>query len=325
MRDAGLILVGVVLLSARTAGDGCGERLPANAAVGQAAQGPGAGANVESTATLRTLRILPWVEVNYPKYDEVAIDGLTLWRGVASAAIVSTSPGRADLYPRLRERVPGLRVIPGLKTMALLPRFDSVEGWGRVSAEVAAFCKAAEESVVLLENEVAMKAYVDGTEVLDADKLRAGLSLLPQGLRYLWYPSVFGTPAQQERNAVVCEIVQAVFKENVRFLDQRYQGREAVRAPSRMAADRRLKGIATQATLPMVYFYGPAHPRVWWRDEELGDALGHIQQGWGEGADVVIYPGVKRWKEASAVLTERLRRLGIEPATPERPDRRSVP
>ncbi len=256
--------------------------------------------------TTQKLRIIPWVEVNFPpRYVEDAVEGLRIWRKVTDTAIVSTMPGRADLYRELRKRVPDMHIIPGLKTMDLLKRFDSVGGWRIVAKELAAIRAASGERVILLDNEIAMKPYIDGVQPVNLDRLRTGLSKLPRDIDYLWYPSIFGKDDKQRRNAEVCRVVEEVLKD-VRFLDQRYQGIRAVTDRARIAADKRLKAIARKPTLPMLYFYGSDGRYVWWKDEQVHEALEHIRREWGDSADVVIYPGVKRWVEAASSISRRI-------------------
>ena len=257
-----------------------------------------------------SLKIIPWVEDNFSKYDETVRRGLGIWAAVTDRAIVSTMPGRAGLFATLDKelRASGheIRIIPGLKTMSLLDRFDSIQGWESVASEVALY----DSSIVLLENEVAMKGYVDGEYELDREALRTGLSKLPRDVQYLWYPSIWGNDTRKrERNEVACAIVQDTLRD-VRFLDQRYQGARAIDASARKKADVMLKRITKgRPTLPMLYFYGPNHPVTFWKDEQLEDALGIIKRRWDNHAEVVIYPGVKRWEDAALKLSKRLQSL----------------
>lgn len=252
-----------------------------------------------------SLKIIPWVEANFAKYDALVLEGLLTWRRVTDMAIVSTMPGRASLFRELREQVPELQIIPGLKTMKLLTRFDSVHGWKSVAREVANLRTAAGQHIILLENEVAMKSYVDGEYELNLDNLRKGLAALPADLQYLWYPSIWGNEIKRHRNAVVCSIVQEVLR-NVRFLDQRYQGQNAVKARARIVADEMLRRIIKKPTLPMLYFYGPEYRVAFWRDDQLQEALGYIRREWSDEAEVVLYPGLKRWVDASRSLSKEL-------------------
>lgn len=254
-----------------------------------------------------SLKIIPWVEDNFAKYDAPVVEGLQIWQKVTDTAIVSTMPGRADLFASIHDGVPGMKIIPGLKTMNLLRRFDAVEGWEHVASEIRAIQSVTGSKIILLENEVAMKKYVDGEHKLNLQQLRKGLKKLPADLQYYWYPSIWGNGIKQSRNERVCKLVEEVLK-GVRFLDQRYQGRRAVSDKSRINADHKLRKFIKNKTLPMQYFYGPDHPVVFWKDHDLAEALQLIRDHdhWKEDPQVVIYTGVKRWVTGARILTGKL-------------------
>jgi len=265
---------------------------------------------------MSVITVTPMVEVNWvdapmrgvpgtPTYFEHAVEGLRIWQRVTDTAIVSTRPGNAELYTRLRDSVPGMRIIPGLKTKDLLDRLDSVNGWKAVVREVAAICDTSGERVVLIENEKAVYPFIRGEQSADMDQLRKALSFLPKDIEYLWYPSIFGTEKEQMRCAQLCCAVQEVLS-SVRFLDQRFQGEQAVCDRWRIAADRRLMAIAQRPTLRMAYFYGPEYPITFWRDAQIHVALRYIRSGSPAHREAVIYPGVLRWPEAARELTKRL-------------------
>jgi len=263
-------------------------------------------------------KIIPWVECNWPdapvdKGDpsskpilDHVIEGLLIWQRVTDTAIVSIMPGQTRLYHTLHSRVPGMRIIPGLKTMTLLDRLDSESGWQAIANEVLAIAAATGERVVLLENEKAVYPFIRDKRALDTNRLRKALDRLPKDMDYLWYPSIFGKEAEQKRGAEVCRAVEDALV-SVRFLDQRFQGKRAVTDPARIAADRLLRAIAGRPTLRMVYFYGPEHPIVWWRDDQIDEALGECSRAPGGSTEVVVYPGLKRWVDAAKSLLDRLK------------------
>jgi len=265
------------------------------------------------------LGLTPWGECNWPDaltnttdpnsptFFEHTVEGLKVWNSVTDTAIVTTMPGKADLYPRLRQAVPGMRIIPSLKTLELLADgFESGDGWARVADEVAAIIQLTPNAEqVLLENEEAVRPFIKGDQMSDIARLGAGLLQLPDDMVYLWYPSIWGNEAEQGRCAEVCRVVEDVLP-NVRFIDQRFQGQPAVTDPSRAAADRRLMKIAKSPTLRMAYFYGPDHPHMFWRDDQIHQALLQLRSGRTGPAEAVIYPGWRRWVEAAIALTERL-------------------
>jgi len=255
-----------------------------------------------------TLKIIPWVELNYSNYDEQVIEGLSIWQIVTGTAIVTTRPGRATLYPKLRERLPGMRIIPGLKTMHLLDRFDSVAGWQAIAQEVVAIRDASGENVFLLENEVALHDWVMGTVSLDMDQLAEALAALPSDVEYLWRPSVYWFIAGDEghlRLAEVCRVAQSVLQ-NVRFQDQRFNARANVNSQVYTEAQTLLESIASEDTLPLLYFYGPENELEWWKDSELIEALSYVKRSRGADADVVIFTGLDRWVEAARSLSGQL-------------------
>ena len=260
------------------------------------------------------LRIVPWVECCLTNQFERTVEGLLIWQTATDTAIVSTSRGHAYFYTELRARVPGMRIIPGLKTCYDLERFDSVDGWEAIARELAEIQATSGERVVLLENEMALEPYVAGNESLDFEQLRAGLELLPPGLEYIWRPSIFepsiGDGLGPERSALVCELVEEVLAD-VRFEEQRYCSTQAVHDPLRIAAKQRLDAIASKPTLPMQYFMGVRDDGyVWWLDEEVHVALSYIRQDWGEDADAVLYTGIDRWVEGAESLTSLLTEVG---------------
>ena len=272
----------------------------------QANDGVGA-SNVASFAVsaCEPLNVIPWVELNYRSYDEAVIEGLQIWSAVGDTAIVSTRPGRSDLFAMLRLRIPQTRVIPGLKTTSLLDRFDSITGWQSVAREVSAIRQQSGERVILLENEEAIKAYFQGTETLDFDSFRAALAQLPGDTQYIWRPSVYwfaAGDAGHQRLVQVARVVEEVLPD-VRFLDQRYISYDTVTSQRYGETKAVLDSFASNPTIPSLYFYGPDHPLIWWRDSELQEALAHVRLAWGSSADVIIYTGIDYWLDAAHVLT----------------------
>jgi len=269
-------------------------------------------------------KIIPWVECNWPdapanKDDPASkstldhvVDGLLLWQGVTDTAIVSTMPGKTRLYATLRSRVPGMRIIPGLKTMTLLDRLDSETGWQVIANEVSAIAAATGERVILLENEKAVYPFIRDEQAVDVSRLRKALDRLPKNIEYLWYPSIFGKEAEQQRAAEICRAAEDALV-NVRFLDQRFQGARAVTDPARIAADRRLRAFARRPTLRMAYFYGPDHPITWWRDDQIDEAMQVCARAPDASTEVVIYPGLKRWAKAAESLSAKLKGPAARP------------
>jgi hypothetical protein len=246
-------------------------------------------------------KVIPWIEVN--SFDgagiETCIEGLRLWKSVTDTVIVSTMPDHAVLFRRLKERVPDLHIIAGLKTYPLLNRFDSKEGWQAVARNVAAFLEATGESRILLENETALKVYTKGDEVLDLAGVRSGLALLPRDVRVIWYPAVHGQDERtQRRLEALCRVVAEQC--DVQFVDLSLDGPRRLNDEWAPRARRTLKSLSRHSTIPILYCYGDDR---WWRDEQIPQALRRI-----EDDAAILYPGAKRWLEAAHSLTGLLRR-----------------
>ncbi len=278
---------------------------------------------VYSIPRCEPLTIIPWVECNWPGApmhgDKLAsatmldyvVEGLLVWKTVTDTAIVSTMPNRADLYTELHRRAPEMRIIPGLKTWHSLERFDSVSGWRVIAREVSAIRATSGERVIVLENETALEDWVKGRETLDTRKLREGLALLPTDMQYLWHPSLWlsaGDEAQQ-RLMQVCQVVEEALRD-VRFLDQKYNAHHSVNNARFAKASKVLHSIASRPTLPMQFFLGTDNKNVWWRDDQIDEALSYVRTDWGNSADVVLYIGQKRWVEAAQSLSTRLPQRG---------------
>lgn len=272
----------------------------------------------EGLAAKPPLKIIPWVELNYARNDEYCIKGLLAWKGLTDTAIVSTRPGRAALYSKLRERVPGMRIIPGLKPngagIDLLPSFDSVAGWKKIAEEVSAMCKTSGQRVVLLDNEVAIKRYRMGKQKIELDRLRAGLEYLPKDVVIIWYPSIHShTTEVQKRYADVCRVVADVC--DVQFTDRSTETPAALEDLWLQRARRTLESMSSRPTLPMLYAYAKDSGIIHWPDAQIPDAFEYIRKEWGEGAEVIIYPGMRRWGEAARSIEKILQRSD-SPARP---------
>ena len=263
---------------------------------------PGAcGAQDSGSKATDPIVIIPWVESTNSrksiKVDDL-VDGLVVWSKITDTAIVSTSPGGESLYPVLLARVPGITIIPGVKTHELLPRFDSVTGWKAVARQVTAVLKAAGGKRVLLENETACKKYFNGEQEIDLDRLREGLRQLPAGIEVIWYPSITGAgERQRQRCERVCRIAAEVL--DVLFVNLSMNSPKALRHKASHRGKQRLDKIAKKPTIPMMYCYGPGSR--WWMDEDIPGALKHVM-----GGRVILYPGGKRWPQAARSITKLL-------------------
>ena len=239
--------------------------------------------------------LLAWVETTAdPRRLDDVVDGVAAWRGVADGVIVSVDPGQIAVLRHVRDRVPGIRLIPGLKTSPILRRtgLDNPNGWARLAAEMRAACAAAGSRAILLEHESAIVDYLEGRVTLDFERLRAGLRQLPTDVELIWYPSVSGTEGRLERATRLCREVQAVCR-NVRFVDHGTLFSEKSRydtgLPRLQAA---LKSAATAPPIQLIYC-----GERYWRLERVPEAI-RLATSY----TVIIYPGADRWKESSRII-----------------------
>jgi hypothetical protein len=240
-------------------------------------------------------KIIPWIEVNSldAQWVEPAIQGLEIWQKITDTAIVSTVPGNAVLYEKLRKRLPGMQIIPGVKTWTLLQHdFDSLEGWIKVAQEVRAVAEISGQHVVLLENETAIMPVMEGKQLINLELLKHGLESLPQDIELIWYPGINGKNIEeQDRTAAVCNLIRAVCK--VYFTDLRYMGQLTYTTARWKRAGETYDIIAPQSVIPMLYFLG--NVSYYWQDNQIVEVLEKYDlKGW-----VIVYTGFSRWKEAA--------------------------
>jgi len=243
-------------------------------------------------------KLVPWIELNTIREDafENAVGGLLIWQKITDTAIVSTVPGYAHLYTKLRARVPGMHIIPGMKTSRCLPALDSVAGWKEVARAVNEVCEAAGEKRVVLENEGAIQPFWREGREIDEARLREGLRELPEAIEIIWYPSIVGETQEARRRSVrLTELVAEV--EGVRFTDLSISGPKSLRYGWSKLGRKQLKEIAERQVIPMLYCYGPGSR--WWEDEDIPEALKLV-----EGDFVILYPGSTRWREAARSITK---------------------
>jgi len=290
-----LLLIGGLMLAATCAACGPGAR-------SQTSPPPTRPAS-QHAARAKRVHVIPWIEVNLGKREEIekAVKGLRIWQKVTDTAIVSTTVGRSRIYTRLRERVPGMHIIPGIKTAGYCSPFDSVSGWRTIADEVSSMCRATGEQRIVLENETALCSkrlagrndYWSAKVKLDFDELRRGLRMLPEGVEIWWYPSFVTGKSQRalrhEQSAKLCRLVEDVC--DVRFIDY-----EVSKPPDRNVwwnddLSRIRKQIAQRPSIPIIYLYGD--DTRYWPDERILEALARVP-----GEDAILYPG-RRWVEAA--------------------------
>lgn len=244
-------------------------------------------------------KIIPWVEENHddPESLEQVVIGLRVWHNVTDRAIVTTAPG-VRIYDELCARVPGMQIIPGLKTNELLPhRFDYVEGWASIAAELAVMAEATGSKIVVLENESAVEKYRLGHQNVNWAQFRKCLAQLPRDLTIWLYPPMGGEndDEQDRMGSLSGEVADQCI--NVALLD--YQSCGGPRGltyswsiKGRKKLDEIVRRVPGASILRMLYFYGPGSK--YWMDGQILEALGAVGDD-----EVIIYPGAKRWVEAA--------------------------
>jgi len=262
---------------------------------------------------VQSIKLIPWVELNKatPANVDSVVAGLVQWRVVTDRAFVSVVPGNASVYHELKKRVPDMRILPGLKTNDLLSQFDDVDGWGRIGKEMTAILSGSGEDHIVLENESAIRAYLEGKQPIHLPELRKGLQSLPPNVHVIWYPSIVGESEEmQARAAAVCRIAVEVL--SVRFVDLSASGPKTLQSKWARLAKQQLSLISDRPVVPMLYFYGPGSR--WWQDDQIGGALAAATTDFRDSVKqdalaehwIILYPGAKRWHEAAASIAAEL-------------------
>ena len=246
----------------------------------------------------RRSALISWIEVNQPDAVDDAVAGLLEWSHIADRAIVTTVPGEWKICDRIRKAVPHLQIIPGLKTNDPLDRFDDVDGWKDIGAELSDMAKRCGSNTVVLENETAVGKYGLGEEVLDWGKFREAMEYLPKNLRIIWYPGITGNNYEkQDRMEKLCRIVAKVHG-NVTIVDLGYSRPAAVNWHWSKEARKRLDSIGAP-TIPMLYVQGS---KKYWQYHEIHKALGHVANA----PSVIIFPGAHDFRDAAIEIRKAL-------------------
>ena len=247
--------------------------------------------------------LIPWIEVNQPEAVDDAVAGLREWSTLTDTAIVTTVPGLSKIYDRIR--VPGLQIIPGVKTNDALDGFDDVVGWKLVSEELSDMAQRCGSDIVVLENETAVAKYERGDEPLNWNPFRQALEQLPKELVYWLWPAMTGENEEaQSRMERLCRTFAE--ERNVVFLDQSYSRPQAVKYSWSVRARDTLAVIVADALndppgiVPKLDFYGPGTD--YWQDGQIHEPLAHVI----DAPEVIIYPGAERFKEAAIGIRKAL-------------------
>ncbi len=247
--------------------------------------------------------IIPWLEVNSASAAEinVAVAGLQQWQNITDTALISTNPDRAWLYTTLRQRVPGMQIIPGLKTDYFLDpgRFTDLLGWQRMAVAVADVVATSGQSRVLLENESTLYGYWSGQWTINFTELRSRLALLPPNVEIIWYPAYTGRTAQERtRSAALCNAVEAAL--NARFVDSSRGHPLFVNDPDWIYNRGQLDAISVEPLLPIFYF-GTFGGWMYWPYDRVLEIRGLAPED-----QALFYPGYARWFESGQIISSIL-------------------
>jgi len=259
------------------------------------------------------MNVIPWIEESFDGQYGWLSRGMKDWETVVDTVIVSTIPGRADLYTRLQHDFPMLNIIPGLKPNGsspassgdLLPAFDGVSGWQGGASEVQRIRDAANADTIILELEKAGLRCRNLQEEFDESRFAKCLRELPDDLNYIWYPSIKAHGFEYlERHSHVCEIAASVLGKRVRFTDRSVESPAALDDWWMVQAHKYLLEISMEPTLPMAYCYEEG--KILWAPEELPTLFEHVENEWGEDADLVLYPGGSNWNTGAKEIVPAL-------------------
>lgn len=244
--------------------------------------------------------IVPWMEVNYPPFLlEATVQGLRLYRRVTDTAIVSTTPGNAALYTELRQALPDMRFIPGIKTSVRLDpnAFDSLAGWKLIAKDVREVVQTSGARTVILENEDAIRSYQAGTYEIDFQRFRRCLEFLPTDVEYIWYPVNLHNEYVCGRTIPIVNAVQDVL--DVRLVDHSYGHPDWHNDLHR----RTLKAIAKNP--PILLMWWGCFESVntcYWDYGQVSEVMGLF-----EGRpELVFYPGHDNWMALAQAVVATL-------------------
>jgi len=254
--------------------------------------------------------LIPWLEVNQGSSREedrkverdTCVAGAKIWAGVTDTIIVSTNTGHADLYMELRERLPNMTIIPGLKTNDMLKgKFDSPDAWKAFAVEVNAVLKTSGQRTLVFEHESCLGDLWRGGDPLDLEQVKKGLEYLPQGVKYIWYPVLLANNDQRSVYVPLMKMVQDT-------IDCQLADITICEPPNRRdnkTAQAALVDLSNDyVAAPMIYleYFGST---LYWRNTQIREILER-------GKDrpyLIMYPGSSDWvssaTEVIAILREK--------------------
>jgi len=250
-------------------------------------------------------RIVLWKHMctihTHAEVDDL-VAALQQWHRVTDTACIITGPRQSDLYQELRERVPGVQIIPALSTSSWLryAGFDSLTQWRAIGEEAAAVAAVCGQERVLLENEAAVQPYIQGQYQLTEERMRECLRQLPPDLEYIWYPAIYFNPAYPDRLArseALCRWVEAEL--DCRFVDASL-GDPYWWTSGYVAGRTLLESFAEKPTMPAVWFGCSVSSWCYWQYEQAQDAM----EALAGRPDFLLYP--IHWEGSTQELVPRL-------------------
>lgn len=264
---------------------------------------------VAPTSSRTQARVIPWIELNYlePRFIEPVIAGCRSWATVSdTVCITGNGPYVRETYELLTRRLPGLKIIPGVKTsggdQSLLKRFDDVAGWRHVAAAVRTACALTGSRRCVLENETAIGAYLDGRVPLDPNALAEGLRQLPPEIEYIWCPGHVGGYDRLQRAATLVRIAQANLA-HLTLVALRYQQANWTDGRAHPVRKKQLDLDAATGlpVIPIGFFEG--RPNDW----SAVQVLEFARLAAADAREVFVYPGGKQWTTFMSDATRTIR------------------
>jgi peptidoglycan hydrolase-like protein with peptidoglycan-binding domain len=253
-------------------------------------------------------KIVPWVEWNTsadPIYHDRVVAGLKEWQKITDTAIVSTRMGHEDFYTILKNEVPGMRIIPGIKT-SFTDGTDSDFAlplrWQKVAESINKIIEITGTDMIVMENEGAIKEHYEKYDSLDYEKLKEGLNYLPKNITYLWYPPIGGTDSRYlDIDRVVKSVLPVKFVDYASFAGP--AGHSSSFTKTRVSA---LELLAGEPTILMAYFYNIEGNNLYWMDTQSPEVVKEMDEYWGRKNFLILYPGFSHWVDAASSISNYL-------------------
>jgi hypothetical protein len=258
-------------------------------------------------------QVIPCLDYDKPDNMGPVFEGLDHWNRVRvtdTAIIIDPTPDGA-VCKQVCDRYPDLKIIPGVKTRyCLSDGLGDSHGWDVVARQVQVMADIAGSTRVYLDMEDPFKtalAYPDSCEVTDGflAVFREGLRRLSADIEEVWFwPDIAGSDrAYMNRSEDLIECVHKALGSRLRLIGNNrsqpgtidYKWCERAEALNKYI-------VGAENLIQKLYFYGDA-PTPSWPDDALPEVLRKYC-----GNRAIIYPGGRRWPEASRILVEILER-----------------